>query len=298
MEVGYNHINDFGSKGMSETLDYLKAQGIQFNGLYEQEYVPYLIENGEEKIAIIMCTDMLNYEFDSVCSYHTLRIGMSLLEEVILKYKALGYFLVLYAHAGSLFTRYPNPPIRNLLHIYVDEGVDCIVTAHSHCLGGMEYYKSVPIFYSIGDFLMDGSSFRRRQACILDIQIENNRIKGWKIIPTYTNFDLQTVFPSRQHRKKILKSFDSVSKDLVHKAGSDYVSFYKYQYKKEVIYHSLSTLSFLYKSKGLKGMARILRKRIWDIFRMMKRIVINRSKTRYDSDALYKKHALKEDDIL
>lgn len=293
-----NHINDFGVVGMSDTLENLSERGIHSNGLFQLEYVPYLIETEKEKIAIIMCTDMLNYEFDSSCPYHTLRIGNPLLDEIILKYKALGYFLILYAHVGSLFTRYPNPPIRNLLYSYIDEGVDCIVTAHSHCLGGMEYYKGIPIFYSIGDFLMDGSSFRRRQACILDVQIENSRLKNWSIIPTYTNFELQTIFPSKRQEGKMLKSFNSVSKNLVKKVGNEYVSFYKYQYKKEIVYHSFSTLLFIYKSKGLKRMLRILRTRIWDIFRMIKRVLVNRSKVRYDSDALYKKHELKDDDIL
>ena len=294
-----NHINDFGSIGMNDTLENLAEIGIPSNGLYQLNYTPYLIERGEnEKVAIIMCTDMLNYEFDSSCPYHTLRIGTPLLEEIILKYKSLGYFLILYAHVGSLFTRYPNPPIRSLLYSYANKGVDCIVTAHSHCLGGMEYYKGIPIFYSIGDFLMDGSSFRRRQACILEMKIENKVLKDWNITPTYTNFELQTIFPSKQLEKKILKSFDSVSKRLANKIGNEYVSFYKYQYKKEIVYHSFSTLTFLYKSKGMKGMMRILRIRIWDIFRMIKRILVNRSKMRYDSDALYKKHKLKDNDIL
>lgn len=132
----------------------------------------------------------------------------------------------------------------------------------------------------------------------MEVKIEKGVLKDWNITPTYTNFELQTVFPSKRQEKKILKSFDSVSRSLANKVGSGYISFYKYQYKKEIVYHSYSTLAFIYKSKGLKGMLRILRIRIWDIFRMIKRILVNRSKMRYDSDALYKKHQLKNNDIL
>ena len=60
-----NHINDFGSVGMDDTLENLAERGIPSNGLYQLEYIPYLIESENEKVAIIMCTDMLNYEFDS-----------------------------------------------------------------------------------------------------------------------------------------------------------------------------------------------------------------------------------------
>lgn len=134
---------------------------------------------------------MMNYEFDENCIYKTIRIDDSLLNEVINKYKGLGYLVILYAHVGSLFTRYPNPQIRDFVHQQVDKGVDCIITVHSHVLGGMEVYKDVPIFYSLGDFLMDGASFRRRRSCVLNLSIVDNRIVNWDIIPTITDLDSQ-----------------------------------------------------------------------------------------------------------
>ena len=99
-------------------------------------------------------------------------------------------------------TRFPNPDIREILHRKIDIGVDIIVTVHPHVLGGMEYYKGKPIFYSIGDFVMDGNSYRRRRAAVLNIEIEDSLFKGYEITPTIINEDFETVLPSNRIKKK------------------------------------------------------------------------------------------------
>ena len=70
-----NHINDFGSNGMTETLEALKGKSINCNGLYERDYTPFLIEQNGERIAVITCADMMNYEFSDDCPYKTLRVN-------------------------------------------------------------------------------------------------------------------------------------------------------------------------------------------------------------------------------
>lgn len=294
--ISNNHINDFGVSGINETLQNLFDAKICCNGLYKIDYEPFIIDKSGERIAIITCTDMMNSEFGEDCPFKTLRIGTPLLEEVITKTKKQGYFTILYAHAGSLFTRFPNPQIRDLLKLYVDKGADCIVTAHSHCLGGMEIYKGVPIFYSIGDFLMDGASYRRRQSCVLDLEINHNILNKWNITPTITTISLQTNFPDEKLRNKMLRSFAYVS-EMLEKKERKYDLFYKYQYKKEIFYHSLSTLHFIYSTKGLNGLLKVLYIRIWDIIRMIQRLCTDRSKVRVDSDALYSKHKLTNSEI-
>lgn len=109
--VSNNHINDFGEKGMRDTIDSLNKNSIGFNGLYENDYIPYIIEDGKSHIAIITCTDMLNYEFSDDCKYKVIRVDNPSLGQIIEKYKKESYFVIVYAHVGSLFCRYPNPLI-------------------------------------------------------------------------------------------------------------------------------------------------------------------------------------------
>lgn len=281
-----NHINDFGNVGMSETIKYLREAGITYNGLFKNEYEPFLAEKDGEKVAIITCADMMNYEFASDCPYKTLRMNQpELIFEKIKEYKHKGYFTILFLHAGMLFSRYLNPVVREFAHQAIDIGAGAVIIAHSHCLGGYEIYKEGLIFNSLGDFLMDGSSFRRRQSCILNLKVENHRISSWSINPTITTIGLQTIFPSIKKQRTLLKKSESVASNIV-KHMSNYQTFFKKQYKKEMILHSISTLSFEFKKRGLIGLLRIIFIRIGDVTGMIKRVFTDRSKMSYDSDAV------------
>lgn len=290
-----NHINDFGTQGMDETLAALDAKHITHNGLYREKYEPFLIENDGDKIAVITCADMMNYEFSEDCPYKTLRVNNpSGISRVIQQYKKGGYFVILYAHVGMLFTRFPNPVIRDFIHKMVDEGVDCVVTAHPHCLGGYEYYKSRLIVYSLGDFLMDGASLRRRKAGVLKLSIDNHQIIKWSILPVQTNNDLQVIMPNEKTSKKMLSDFEWVAKQI-NKHRGNYVSFFKRQYRKELIEHSWSTIRFEYHRRGVRGLIRTLSKRFGAVSGMAKRIFTDRSKMSYDADAVSEKNTSLKD---
>ena len=283
-----NHINDFGFRGMEETIDVLNRYGIAHNGLYEDVYIPLLIERYGERVAVITCTDMMNYEFAENCPYKTLRVNRpNEIARAISDYKQKGYYIILYAHVGMLFTRFPNPVIRDFTHQMIDKGADCIVTAHPHCLGGYEYYKSKLIIYSLGDFLMDGASFRRRKAGILNISISEGKLIDWGIIPVETDDNLSVRLPKNIIQKEMMNGFNFVSKQIK-KHSNSYLSFYKLQYKKELVSHSLSTLRFESKRRGFTGLFKTLFKRRGAVKGMTKRIITDRSSMSYDSDAVGK----------
>ena len=291
-----NHINDCGTIGMDQTISALNKYGLSWNGLYKDEYIPFLIEERECKIAIVTCDDLMNIEFSEDCPWKTLRVGDLYVESIIKKYKEQGYFIILYAHVGMLFTRFPSPAIRDYLHEKVDLGVDLVVTVHSHALGGMEEYNGALIFHSLGDFVMDGSSFRRRKNYILNVEIEQNKLKSWEIVPTVIDVELQTIIPSDKVGKKLRRSFKAVSSKL-DKHRDDYFDFYKVQYKKEMLSHSLSTLHFIFKTKGVAGLLRLLSVRIFDVFGMINRVLKDKSKMRYDVGVGSSKHKMSNKSI-
>jgi hypothetical protein len=292
-----NHINDCGTVGMDETIKSLERNEINYNGLFKGDnYVPFLINKNNSKIAIITCSDMMNYEFDNDCEWKTIRIDDTILDKTIEQYKKENYFIILYAHVGILFTRFPNPQIRDFIHNKIDIGIDLAITVHPHVLGGMEEYKGKYIFYSLGDFVMDGSSFRRRNSGVLTISISNGKLESWEIICATIDKNLQTSYASEKTRGKMIKSFNYVTQKI-NENKDKYAVFYKKQYKKEIIQHSQSTLAFICKTKGIKGLMRLLYVRFDAVVAMMKRIFTNRSKMRYDSDAINHKKQLSLNDI-
>ncbi len=289
-----NHINDFGNQGIYETIEEIEKAGIVHNGIYKETYKPFIIE--DQKIAIITLTDLMNHEIDKNSQYGLLRMDDPKVAKMINKYYEDGYFVIVFAHVGMLFTRFPNPITFNYLHRYVDSGAKLIVTSHSHCLGGMEYYKSVPIIHSLGDFLMDGASFRRRRAAYLTVDIEDQKINNMEVTPVYTTDELFIDYPDEKTRSKMLKSFYDVGKKIK-KNNDRYEKFYKRQYNKEIIAHSLSTLHFLYRKEGMIGLIRTVWVRMEDVIRILKWSVTDRSKVQSDTDALEIKKVLSEKDI-
>ena len=289
-----NHINDFGNQGIKETLEGLEKGGIKHNGIYTQQYEPYVIE--EDKIVIVTLTDLMNHEIPEDSEYNLLRMDKPEVIEIINEWKQKGFFVIVFAHVGMLFTRYPNPITYNYLHQYVDAGAKLIVTSHSHCLGGIEYYKDVPIIHSLGDFLMDGASFRRRKASYLTVEIDNGAIKQLEVTPVITTDELFTDYPDEKTKQKMLKSFYKVG-ETIEKHRDNYERFYKRQYNKEILQHSKSTLYLLYKTKGIYGLIKTILVRMEDVKRIMKWSVTDRSKVQSDKDALDVKKVLSEKDI-
>ena len=280
-----NHINDCGNLGMDETISILEEKGFKHNGLFEKEYKPLVFEKGNERIAVVTITDMMNIPFSEDCKWQTLRDGDSKVIDILKNLHNQGYCVILYAHIGILFSRYPNPMTYNYLHKCVDAGADIVVTAHSHCLGCMETYKGVPIFHSLGDFVMDGNSFRRRRSGMLQLSVEGRKVTSWEIIPAEINQNYETVSPSEKVAKGMLQDFNSVS-DKLSKHANDYINFFKWQYKKEMMLHTSSTLSFLMKTRGVGGMFKMVFQRFEEVGRMFKWVAKDRSKDQRDDDAI------------
>lgn len=280
-----NHINDCGSLGMEETVSILEEKGFKHNGLFEKEYKPLVFEKGYEKIAVVTITDMMNIPFADDCKWQTLRVGEERVMDILKNLHDQDYCVILYAHIGILFSRYPNPVTYEYLHKCVDVGADIVVTAHSHCLGCMEYYKGVPIFHSLGDFVMDGNSFRRRRSGMLSMTIEGKKVTDWEVIPAEINRDYETVEPSEKVSRKMLADFAEVSAKLANHSDN-YANFFKWQYKKEMMLHTSSTLSYLMKTRGVGGMFKMVFQRFEEVGRMFKWVAKDRSKDQRDDDAI------------
>lgn len=280
-----NHITDCGEIGVSDTVSELFRNNFEPNGVFKDSYEPYTFSKNGCKYALVTLTDMLNIPFEKDSDWHVLRLGDEEINRIISKLRDSGYFVIVFAHVGMLFTRFPNPITRDYLHGYIDSGADVIVTCHSHCLGGMEIYNGKYIFHSLGDFCMDGNSFRRRQAAILNLEIECRTITNWNIIPTIVTDDF-TIEPAPEKvGGKMVKSFKSVSKQI-ESHSEDYSKFFKRAYNKEILHHSFSTISFLLHQRGVSGLLRMIALRAGEVIRTIKWMTQDRSKDQRDDEAI------------
>ena len=275
-----NHINDADTKGIEETIKQLNNENFIWNGFYLDSYKPIIIEKNGIKCAVICCTDVLNKQIsDKNYRRKLLWLDSSEVDDCIKYYKNEGYFIILYVHGGIMFSRYPNPNFREILHSKIDKGADLIVTVHPHVIGCQELYKDKLIFYSLGDFVMDGNSERRRSSLILDIEIHKNYSVTYDLYPTVIKLDLTTDFAKNNAKAKLLKSWKNISQKLDLNAAK-YPEFYKKVYRKEIFSHIISTMVFQIRNKSFSDLFRILIGRSKDFKNMARWMFKDTSKMR------------------
>lgn len=275
-----NHINDAGIIGIEESIKYLEKNNFEWNGFYKDKYEPILFEKNSIKCAIICCTDVINIDIkDKNFKRKLLWLDDEIVNNAINEYKEKEYFVILYVHGGIMFSRYPNPAFRNALHSKIDKGVDSIITVHPHVIGCEETYKGKKIFYSLGDFIMDGHSERRRSSMILNINLKKDFSFTYELIPTYINNGLETGLATWKKKEKLLKSWKEVSESLI-KNTKNYDSYYKKRFKIEILLHIISTLKYQIKEKSILDFIKIIYIRAKDFKNMGRWMMKDTSKMR------------------
>lgn len=155
-----NHILDFNTLGLKDTIDALKTNNINYvgAGTDEKDINNFVIKevNGL-KIAIIAIAEReFNYLDDS-------DIGCGIVEPInnyrqIKRAQEKADIVIVTIHGGCEYFSYPRPGLRNLCKFYIELGVEAVICHHPHVPGGKELYKGKPIIYSLGNFIFDHSN--------------------------------------------------------------------------------------------------------------------------------------------
>jgi uridine kinase len=156
-----NHIMDYGYDGLKQTREFLESIGIRYCGAgstQEESRKPIILEESGCKIAVFSCCEKqfgITGESTPGCA----EMGTWLYTSVrdIKQAKKVDYVIVS-CHAASEFSPWVSPTLRSFYHSLIDIGVDVIHGHHSHVPQGYEVYKDRPIFYGLGNFVVDVES--------------------------------------------------------------------------------------------------------------------------------------------
>lgn len=156
-----NHFLDYGSQGVSNTIDACQKYGLDYVGggmnLMEASRILYK-EIGDKKMAIVNCCE---HEY-SIATEKT--AGSNPLNPIQQYYtikearESADYVLVI-VHGGHEMWQLPSPRMVQTYRFFVDAGADAVVNHHQHCFSGYEVYKGKPIFYGLGNFCFDNPGY-------------------------------------------------------------------------------------------------------------------------------------------
>lgn len=158
-----NHILDQGAECAIDTQNALEDIGLKTVGLgggylTKREAILYL-EGPQEKVAVINCCE---HEFSVTTANE---VGANPLNPVSIYYQIKeaqvnSDYVIVVTHGGHEHFNLPSPRMKELYRFLVDAGADAVVNHHQHCYSGYEVYNGKPIFYGLGNFLFDHTTFR------------------------------------------------------------------------------------------------------------------------------------------
>jgi hypothetical protein len=181
-----NHIMDYGSPGVIDTLKLFKANGISAVGIGksgQEAAQPYIFKKNGKSIAI------LNFADDEFITSPDGTYRCNSLNSINAFYdirsaRESNDFVIVIVHGGNEFYEFPSPRNRKLYRYLIDLGADTVITHHTHALSGYEVYNSKPLFYGLGNFIYDWPGKRNtgwNKGYVVRLMISENI--DYKMIP-------------------------------------------------------------------------------------------------------------------
>jgi len=226
LSVANNHILDYDSPALLDTLEYLRNQEIDPVGAgsnLEEAVKPVFKEVNGFKIAFVAATEMADifwdYSYPRTFEAKEDRPGVQKLDpdqlvEAVAALKDEVDLIVVSLHWGTEYSDYPLEVQRETAHRLVDAGAKLVLGHHPHCLQGMEVYKDSLIAYSLGNFVYDKQRLSKcQETVLLKIFFKDLTIEKAEIIPVMIK-DAQPRPADKADGERILQKLKNLCSEL------------------------------------------------------------------------------------
>ncbi|NLB61086.1 MAG: CapA family protein, partial [Clostridiales bacterium] len=184
-----NHSGDTGVKGIFETNSHLDRYGFMHTGLFtsENEQRFLIIDVNGIKIAVMAYATWYNakdfYFTDAGLEILLNKYSKERVEADVENAKAMGtQFIIAYNHWGREHTNEVVERQERYAQEMADAGVDYIMGSHPHALQKYDVLtasdgRSVPVVYSLGNFVSHMKKTVNKDTVILRLQLKNENGK-------------------------------------------------------------------------------------------------------------------------
>ena len=248
-----NHIGDFDSQGVQDTISTLEKNGIAWTGINKRE-------NGE-KIARHLTMEIkntkiciLNYSLLNVPKIYGYNINVFSRKKFLSDIKdclKISKIILVSLHGGRENIEFVEPQLRKASKFAIDNGASLVFGHHTHVLSGYEIYKSKPIFYSLGNFIFDNPiNYKRNYSGVLSTELDlSGNILSFSFKPLLINREyFPTICPKIE--QEIINNVLYLSDVLITNKNDDY---FWAEAAKSFGKNSKDNLQDAYKKMGFKG---------------------------------------------
>lgn len=225
VSLANNHIMDYGSEALLETIDIIDSRGILHSGAgrnLEEARKPAFFNCGGMEFAFIsFATEAFSGYGANPC-----KPGISLIRRdplygpscvnpddkdammgVIKAARREGNFVIAAFHWGLSQSRALTRSQETLGRAAVDAGAGLVIGHHPHILQGVEVYKDSLILYSLGNFVFDlvppffGPA--TRDTLLVKVKVGKSRVKEAFFLPAWINDEGQPEVVGQKHPKSV-----------------------------------------------------------------------------------------------
>lgn len=187
VSLANNHILDFGTEALKETMQLLDQHQIKYSGAgmnLSEARQPAVFETKGNNIAVACYSLTFPEEFWATdSSGGTCFPSHTFLYEDIRRFKEQNDLLIISFHWGGELLTAPKEYQLDLAHKVIDAGADVILGHHPHVIQGLEIYKGKLIAYSLGNYVFSSYSDKATQSMLLKFSYNGDAIEKFTIYP-------------------------------------------------------------------------------------------------------------------
>ena len=143
VNLGNNHILNFGQAGLASTKKYLDQAGVDYFG------APDSPKSTLKEIKGVKTTFISYNEFSGFG-----KVEIKSAVEEIKKSKEYSDIIIVFCHWGAEYQK-DDPAMQSSARSFIDSGADLVVGSHPHIILPSEIYNGKRIYYSLGNFVFD-----------------------------------------------------------------------------------------------------------------------------------------------
>lgn len=173
VNLGNNHILNFGEQGLAQTFSYLNQAGIEHFG--------HVDSNNDDCKNEMLVKEINGIKLLFVNYNQFITTDFEVLLQAILdqKQETRADVVILYTHWGNEYASQAGAVIQEQAHRFIDSGVDVIIGSHPHVIQQKETYQGKTIYYSLGNFVFDQYFNQEvRQGLVVKMDVEKQISDG------------------------------------------------------------------------------------------------------------------------
>ncbi len=220
VNLANNHTLDYGMDALFDTMQHLRNEKIGYVGAGKNEaeaFAPYLQTIKGKRVAVIGLSHVLPnrqwfagkdkpglahaYSYEPMLTYVKKAVEQSDITIAVM-------------HWNLEYKDMPEAYAREMARKLIDNGVDAIIGSHSHSIMGIEFYKNVPIYYSVGNFVFTTSyNPKGREAMMVGLTFTKEGTKS-RVIPVKIDNGQPTPMDAT-NKQRIIEKLNRISYEAV-----------------------------------------------------------------------------------